>query len=68
MSKREIKKKDREKPVKFKDIVVSEKFKINNGLLWLDRDIYLSLVKYLDSTTVRKVLLNIFVLFIFLFF
>jgi hypothetical protein len=28
------------------------------GLLWLDQDIYLSPVKYLDSTTIRKVLLQ----------
>jgi hypothetical protein len=31
--------------------------------LGLDRDIYLSLVKFLDSSMVRKVWLNTFVLF-----
>jgi hypothetical protein len=57
MSKREIKRKDRERVVKnlYKDIIVSEKFKIKNGLLWLDRDVYLSLVKYLNSQVLREV-------------
>jgi hypothetical protein len=57
MSKREIKKKNREKEVKpsYKEIIVSEKCKVKNGLLWLDRDIYLSFVKYLDSSTLRNV-------------
>jgi hypothetical protein len=39
----------------FREIVVSEKFEIENGVLGLHRDIYLSVVKFLDSPTVRKV-------------
>jgi hypothetical protein len=36
-------------------------------VLRLDRDAYLSIVKFLDSSTVRKVWLDIFVLFNFYF-
>jgi hypothetical protein len=39
----------------FKEIIVVEDFEIENGVLGLDRDIYLSIVKFLDSSTVRKV-------------
>jgi hypothetical protein len=39
----------------FKEIIVPEKFEPENGVLGLHRDIYLSLVKFLDSPTVRKV-------------
>jgi hypothetical protein len=39
----------------FKEIVVSKVFKIENGVLGLDRDCYLSIVKFLDSPIVRKV-------------
>jgi hypothetical protein len=38
----------------FKEIVV-EDFEVKNGILGLDRDIYLSVVKFLNSSTVRKV-------------
>jgi hypothetical protein len=38
-----------------KFIEVTEKFEIKNGILGLDRDIYLSIVKFLNSSTVRKV-------------
>jgi hypothetical protein len=47
----------------FKEMIVVEGFEVENGVLGLDRDVYLSLVKYLDSSIVRKVWLNIFVLF-----
>jgi hypothetical protein len=40
---------------KFKEITVFEGFKIENGVLGLERDIYLSIVKFLDSPVVRKV-------------
>jgi hypothetical protein len=40
---------------KFRKIVVSEDFEIENGMLGLERDIYLSIVKFLDSSTLRKV-------------
>jgi hypothetical protein len=39
----------------FKKIIAPEKFEAENGLLGLHRDIYLSLVQFLDSPTVRKV-------------
>jgi hypothetical protein len=39
----------------FKEIVVVEDFEAENGVLGLDRDIYLSLVKFLNSSIVRKV-------------
>jgi hypothetical protein len=37
-----------------KEIVV-EKFEVSNGILGLERDIYLSIVKFLDSSILRKV-------------
>jgi hypothetical protein len=39
----------------FKEIIVLEDFEVKNGVLRLDRDCYLSIVKFLDSSTVRKV-------------
>jgi hypothetical protein len=39
----------------FKEIIVSEDFDIDNGVLGLERDCYLSIVKFLDSSVVRKV-------------
>jgi hypothetical protein len=39
----------------FKEIVVSKDLEIENGVLGLKRDIYLSVVKFLDSSIVRKV-------------
>jgi hypothetical protein len=38
-----------------KEIIVVEDFEAKNGVLGLERDIYLSIVKFLDSSTVRKV-------------
>jgi hypothetical protein len=57
MFKRDKKRKNQEKVVKFfyKEIAVFENFKIKNGVLGLDRDCYLNLVKFLDSSTVREV-------------
>jgi hypothetical protein len=40
---------------KFIEIIVFEIFEIKNGVLGLDRDTYLSIVKFPDSSTVRKV-------------
>jgi hypothetical protein len=37
-----------------KEITVVEDFEIQNGVLGLHRDIYLSLVQFLDSSIVRK--------------
>jgi hypothetical protein len=39
----------------FKEIIVSKNLEIENGVLGLERDIYLSIVKILDSQIVRKV-------------
>jgi hypothetical protein len=39
----------------FKEIVVSKDFEFENGVLGLERDVYLSVVKFLDSPFVRKV-------------
>jgi hypothetical protein len=39
----------------FKEIIVVEDFEVKNGVLGLDRDVYLTIVKFLDSLTVRKV-------------
>jgi hypothetical protein len=39
----------------YKEIVVCESFQVENGVLGLERDVYLSIVKFLDSPIVRKV-------------
>jgi hypothetical protein len=39
----------------FREIIVSGGFEIENGVLGLDRDCYLSVVKFLDSSILRKV-------------
>jgi hypothetical protein len=39
----------------FKEFVVSKDFEIENGVLGLDRDCYLSIVNFLDSSILRKV-------------
>jgi hypothetical protein len=39
----------------FKEIIVFTDFEIDNGVLGLNRDVYLSIVKFLDSPIVRKV-------------
>jgi hypothetical protein len=51
---------------KLHKIIVAEGFEVKNGLLGLDRDIYLSIVKFLDPSILRKVLVFLFCL-IFLF-
>jgi hypothetical protein len=33
----------------FKEIVVSKSFQVENGILWLERDMYLIIVKFLDE-------------------
>jgi hypothetical protein len=38
-----------------KEIIVSKNFKVENGMLGLDRDAYLSVVKFLDSSILRNV-------------
>jgi hypothetical protein len=39
----------------FKEIIIPKDLEIENGVLGLERDIYLSIAKFLDSTIVRKV-------------
>jgi hypothetical protein len=39
----------------FKKIIVFKDFEVENGMLGLDRDCYLSIVKLLDSPILRKV-------------
>jgi hypothetical protein len=39
----------------FKEIIVFQDLEIENGVLGLERDIYLSIVKFLDSSILRKV-------------
>jgi hypothetical protein len=39
----------------FNEIIVSKDFEIENGILGLNRDVYLSIVKFLDSSILRKV-------------
>jgi hypothetical protein len=40
---------------KFSKIIVSKNYEIKNGVLGLDRDCYLSIVKFLDLSILRKV-------------
>jgi hypothetical protein len=39
----------------FKKNVVFKSFEIENGILGLERDVYLSVVKFLDSSLLREV-------------
>jgi hypothetical protein len=39
----------------FEEIIVAVDFEVENGILGLERDVYLSIVKFLDSTILRKV-------------
>jgi hypothetical protein len=39
----------------FKEIIVFEDSEIENGMLGLDNDVYLSIVKFLNSSILRKV-------------
>jgi hypothetical protein len=39
----------------FEEIIVSKDFEVDNGILGLDRDCYLSIVKFLNSSILRKV-------------
>jgi hypothetical protein len=40
---------------KFKEIIVFKDFEVDNCILGLDRDCYLSIVKFLDSLILRNV-------------
>jgi hypothetical protein len=39
----------------FEEIIVFKEFKFDNGVLGLNRDVYLNIVKFLDSSILRKV-------------
>jgi hypothetical protein len=39
----------------FKEIVVFGNFDVENGMLGLERDVYLSIDKFLNSSILRKV-------------
>jgi hypothetical protein len=39
----------------FEEIIISKGLEIENGVLGLERDIFLSIVKFLDSSILRKV-------------
>jgi hypothetical protein len=39
----------------FKEIIIPKDLEIGNGVLGLGRDVYLSIVKFLDSSILRKV-------------
>jgi hypothetical protein len=39
----------------FKEIIIPKDLEIENGVLGLNRDVYLSILKILDSQIVRKV-------------
>jgi hypothetical protein len=39
----------------FEKIFVFKSFEVDNGVLGLERDVYLSIVKFLDSSILRKV-------------
>jgi hypothetical protein len=40
---------------KFPKIIVPKDYEVENGILGLDRDNYLSIVKFLDSSILKKV-------------
>jgi hypothetical protein len=44
----------------FKEIIVFKDFEVKNGVLGLEWDVYLSIVKFLDSSILRKVCVNIY--------
>jgi hypothetical protein len=39
----------------FKEIIIPKDLEIENGVLGLERDVYLSVVRFLDSLVLRKV-------------
>jgi septal ring factor EnvC (AmiA/AmiB activator) len=43
------------KSCKSKEIIVIKDFEIKNGMLGLERDVYLSIIKFLDSSILSKV-------------
>jgi hypothetical protein len=39
----------------FRESIVTWDFRVENGILGLERDVYLSIVKFLNSSVLRKV-------------
>jgi hypothetical protein len=39
----------------FEEIIIYTDFEFENGVLGLERDVYLSIVKFLDSSILRRV-------------
>jgi hypothetical protein len=39
----------------FKEIIVFKNFEVENGVLGLEQDIYLSIIKFLNSSILRKI-------------
>jgi hypothetical protein len=52
--------------MQFKEIVVVKDFEAENGVVGLERDIYLSIIKFLNFSLVRKVNKYFFLFFFFL--
>jgi hypothetical protein len=50
----------------FREFVVIKDSEIENGILGLERDVYLSIVKFLNSSILRNVWVNFFCVFFFL--
>jgi hypothetical protein len=48
---------------RFKEIIVFKNFEVGNGLLGLERDVFLSIVKFLDSPILREVCVKIVLFF-----
>jgi hypothetical protein len=44
----------------FREIIVFKDFEVENGMLGLEWDVYLNIVKFLDSLILRKVWINMF--------
>jgi hypothetical protein len=38
----------------FKEIIIFKDFEVENGVLGFERDVYLSIVKFLDSSLLRN--------------
>jgi hypothetical protein len=41
--------------VEFKEVIVFKDFEVESGLLGLERDVYLRIVQFLNSSILRKV-------------
>jgi hypothetical protein len=39
----------------FKEIIVFKDFEVENGILGLEQDVYLNIVKFLDSSILKRI-------------